>query len=93
MDRIYNHNANKILIICKKSIKTQWKEEIKKFTSLGGHFIIEKTESTKPKRMKAYRSISNANQGILITNYQTFLNEQKEFDALKFDFVLIKTLH
>lgn len=92
LDRV-NRGAKKILIICKKSIKSQWQEEIEKFTDLHLIYSIEKTGDTKAKRTKAYNSINKSQFGILITNYQAFLNDEKEIANLNFDFVVIKLLH
>lgn len=92
LDRV-NNGAKKVLIICKKSIKSQWADEIDKFTDLHLTFIIEKTGDTKAKRTKAYNAISNSQNGILITNYQSFLNDEAIINSLNFDFVVIKLLH
>lgn len=92
LDRI-NNGSMKILIICKKSIKGQWQEEIEKFTNISTFFNIQKTGDTKAKRKKAYDSISNSYHGILITNYQTFLNDEQEINNLNFDFVIIDEAH
>lgn len=92
LDRI-NKGEKKILIICKKSIKSQWQEEIEKFTNIANYFNIQKTGDTKAKRTKAYNNISNSQNGILITNYQTFLNDEKEIANLNFDFVIIDEAH
>ncbi len=92
LDRI-NKGVKKILIICKKSIKTQWQEEIEKFTDIPFSFDIQKTGDTKTKRKKAYDSIRNSINGILITNYQTFLNDEKEIANINFDFVIIDEAH
>ena len=94
MDRI-NKGDNKILIICKKSIKSQWKEEIEKFTNIGLTYNIQITGDTITKRQKAYKEIMNSKQGILITNYQTFLNlnDKKELYNLGFDFTVIDESH
>lgn len=88
-----NRGAKKILIICKKSIKSQWQEEIEKFTDLHLIYSIEKTGDTKAKRTKAYNSINKSQFGILITNYQAFLNDEKEIANLNFDFVIIDEAH
>lgn len=92
LDRV-NRGAKKILIICKKSIKSQWQEEIEKFTDLHLTYSIEKTGDTKVKRTKVYNSISKSQFGILITNYQAFLNDEKEIANLNFDFVIIDEAH
>lgn len=92
LDRI-NRGTQKILIICKKSIKTQWKQEIEKFTDIGLSYNIQITGDTAKKRQKAYKEIDNSINGILITNYQTFLNDKSYISQLNFDFVVIDEAH
>lgn len=92
LDRV-NNGAKKVLIICKKSIKSQWTDEIDKFTDLHLTFVTEKTGDTKAKRTKAYNAISNSQNGILITNYQSFLNDEAIINSLNFDFVIIDEAH
>lgn len=92
LDRV-NNGAKKILIICKKSIKSQWVEEIDKFTDLHLTYNVQKTGDTKLKRNKAYNSIANSQFGILITNYQAFLNDEAIINSLNFDFVIIDEAH
>lgn len=93
MHRIQNNNARKLLIICKKSIKSQWEEEIDKFTDLSKSFVVAKTGDTKKKRMDAYSEVKSSQQSILITNYHTFLNDEAILSSLGFDFVLIDESH
>lgn len=87
------NGAKRILVICKKSIKSQWQEEIEKFTNIPKTFDIVKTTDSKPKRVKAYKTVASSTNSILITNYQTFLNEESEIDKLNFDFVIIDEAH
>ena len=53
---IDNSNVDKILIICKKSIKKQWCDEINKFTDIANTFIVERTGSTPAQRKKTYNN-------------------------------------
>lgn len=92
LDRI-NKGVNKILIICKKSIKTQWKEEIEKFTDIGLSYNVQITGDTSKKRQKAYDEINNSTNSILITNYQTFLNDAQKIANLNFEFAVIDEAH
>lgn len=85
--------AKKILIVCKKSIKTQWKEEIEKFTDIGLTYNIQVTGDTAKKRQKAYDEVNSHRYGILITNYQTFLNDEQAISSMGFDFVIIDEAH
>lgn len=90
---IENRNASKILIICKKSIKKQWIDEINKFTDLGQSFVLERTGTTPAQRKKSYDAFNNASSAILVTNYHTFLNDTALFQQMKIDFVVIDEVH
>ena len=90
---IDNKNFNKILIICKKSIKRQWKEEFDKFTDLSKDFEITYTGETASKRKKAYKEFYNSSKGILITNYHSFLNDTDLIKTLDYDMVVIDEVH
>jgi SNF2 family DNA or RNA helicase len=90
---IDNKNFNKILIICKKSIKRQWKEEFDKFTDLSKDFEITYTGETASKRKKAYKEFYNSSKGILITNYHSFLNDTEVIKMLNYDMVVIDEVH
>lgn len=90
---IDNKNINKILIVCKKSIKKQWVDEFSKFTDLNTDFVIEYTGKTPSKRNATYNNINNSNKAILVTNYHTFLNDTDKIKNLNFDFVVIDETH
>ena len=90
---VENKGYEKILIICKKSIKRQWKEEFDKFTDLSKNFNIIYTEESAAKRKKAYKEFEKSNQGILITNYHSFLNDTDLIKALDYDMVVIDEVH
>lgn len=90
---IDNKGFTKILIICKKSIKRQWKEEIEKFTDLQKDFTLLYTGETAAKRKKAYKDFQNANKGVLITNYHSFLNDTDIIKSLDYDMVVIDEVH
>lgn len=83
----------KILIICKKSIKKQWLDEINKFTDLNTDFTMIRTESTPKKRKQAYDEFNKASKAILVTNYHSFLNDTAEFSNMTIDFVIIDEVH
>ena len=87
-----NRGVRKALIICKKSLKAQWQEETPRITGIKD-MLIEVTGDTKRKRQKAYDAIKASNRGILITNYQSFLNDSKDIYALNFDFYIIDEAH
>ena len=90
---IENKNVHKILIICKKSIKSQWIDEIKKFTDLDTVFTMDKTGHTPAQRKKAYDSFCAAQDAILVTNYHNFLNDTALFQQMNIDFVVIDEVH
>ena len=90
---IENRGVRKILIICKKSIKKQWLDEIQKFTDLGNVFVMERTGTTPAQRKKSYDAFNNASDAILVTNYHTFLNDTNLFQNMNIDFVVIDEVH
>lgn len=90
---IENKNVHKILIICKKSIKKQWIDEIQKFTDLDKVFFMEKTGATAAQRKKAYANFNTEQNAILVTNYHTFLNDTALFQQMNIDFVVIDEVH
>ena len=93
---VENRGARKILVVCKKSLKTQWSEEIRKIAGWTEEefpvFISGGT--TKKKKQEPFEGIRNAPKGILITNYQDFLNDWKgEIDKVGFDLYVIDEAH
>ena len=89
---VENRGARKILIICKKSIKTQWAEEIRRIADWQKVPIFV-TGSTKKKRLDAYKGIQEAPIGILITNYHSFLNDSEEIGKVNYDICVIDEAH
>ena len=85
--------VNKVLIICKKSIKKQWIDEIVKFTDLSQDFALIRTGSTAAQRKKAYAAFNQESKAILVTNYHTFLNDTSLFAQMNIDFVVIDEVH
>ena len=90
---IEHQNVKKILIVCKKTIKTQWAEEIDKFTDLSDTFKVRWTEKTKKHRLKVYEEIEGTEKAIMITNYHSFLNDKELIKSLNFDLVVIDEIH
>lgn len=90
---IENKGIKKILIICKKSIKKQWIDEIIKFTDLNTSFDLIKTGTTAAQRKKAYKAFEDSSQAILVTNYHSFLNDTALFLKMNIDFVIIDEVH
>ena len=90
---IENNNVHKILIICKKSIKKQWIDEINKFTDLSSTFQMYRTGTTPTQRKKAYSEFNKASNAILVTNYHSFLNDTSLFQNMNIDFVVVDEVH
>lgn len=92
---VENRGARKILIICKKSLKLQWADEIARIAGW------EKAEmpifvtggTTKKRKQAAYTGIQEAPAGILITNYQDFLHWKDEIDRVNYDICVIDEAH
>jgi len=89
---VEERGVRKILIICKKSIKSQWAEEIRKIAGWE-NMPIAVTGDTKKKRLKAYDWINSEKYGILITNYQNFLNDSEEIDEINPDLCIVDEAH
>lgn len=89
---VENRGARKILIICKKSIKTQWESEIRRIAGWDKVPIFI-TGSTKKKRLDAYKGIQESPIGILITNYHNFLNDSEEINKTNYDICIIDEAH
>ena len=68
-------------------------DEFSKFTDLKQSFWIGYTGETPKKRKDAYEAFQNASQGILITNYHSFLNDEALIKALNAEFVVIDEVH
>lgn len=83
-----HRHINRILIICKKSIKHQWASELSRYT---GWEKIYVTGDTPKKRQKAYDAVKNG--GILITNYHNFLNDTELINKIDFDFCVVDEAH
>lgn len=90
---VENRGARKILIICKKSLKTQWEEEIRKIAGWKQAPIFITGGTTKKRKLAPYLGIQEASIGILITNYQDFLNWKEEIDKVNFDVCVIDEAH
>lgn len=88
-----NEGYKKILIVCKKSLKKQWKDEIDKFTDLSSNTFIDYTKSSKPQRNKLYGEIQKHSRCILITNYHTVMNDSAFLMSLGFEMVIIDEAH
>ena len=85
---VENRGARKILVVCKKSIKTQWESEIRKIADWQKAPIFV-TGDTKAKRKKAYAGIKEVPNGILITNYHNFLHDAEEIGQVNYDICVV----
>lgn len=90
---VENRGARKILVICKKSLKTQWAEEIRKIADWQRVPIYITGGTTKKRKLAPYEGIQDAQAGILIANYQDFLNWKDEIDKVNFDICVIDEAH
>lgn len=90
---IQNRGVSRVLLVVKKSIKTQWAQEIGKFSDIPDTFTIITTEETKKKRDAAYKAAKEAEKVILITNYHNFLNDTNQIREVGFDFAVIDEAH
>lgn len=87
-----NNVVKNIVIVCKKSLKQQWKEEIEKFVDFDGDIYI--ANDNKKKRIKAYEEIkNNKNNTILIINYHLLLNDAPNIVSTKPDMTIYDEVH
>lgn len=92
-----HHNSRRFLIVCKKSLKHQWAAELKRILGDEGLPVFV-TGATKKKRQEAYMAFNDSEDegngiGILVTNYENFLNDFDILNILNFDFCLIDEAH
>ncbi len=88
-----NKFVRRALVICKKSIKKQWVDEFAKFTDIPDKIPVVYTGSTPKSKANAYDIIDKMDEGILVTNYHTFLNDTDKINRLGFQFVVIDEVH
>jgi SNF2 family DNA or RNA helicase len=86
-----NYNAKKVLIICKKSLKTQWKKDgIEKFID---GLDTEVISGTAIQRGKQYQSFAKNKGQVMIVSYKTVMQDEAYLGTVKFDFILIDESH
>lgn len=90
---IDNFNFSKILIVCQKSLKTQWLYEIKKFSDIVDNIPGYIISGKKTKRQKLYKEIKGLNSFVMITNYHTVMNDKDVIKNLGFDVVVADEIH
>lgn len=96
MKHLYDSGkANRFLILCKKSIKKQWADEIQKFSDLGDFVDIRhvKSNSTAAQRKKLYKDIQNSNSFVVITTYSGAMNDKTILESMNFDMVIMDEAH
>jgi len=92
---VENRGARKMLVVCKKSLKEQWADEIRRIAGWNEDCMpIFITGGTTKKRKQApYSGIQEASRGILITNYEDFQNWKEEIDKVNYDLCVIDEAH
>ena len=90
---IENKSVKHVLIICKKSIKSQWVSEIKKFTDLSDTFFISTVGGDTGERRQIYKSAMENTNFILVLNYHTFLYDMDIIKSLDTDMTIIDEVH
>lgn len=84
-----NGKIKDLVIVCKKSLKYQWEEEINRFIDFNGDIYI--ADDNKKKRHKTYEDIrNNKNNTILIINYHLLMNDS---DLIKADMTIYDEVH
>ena len=91
MKYFYGAGLRKIIILCKRSLKYQWKSEIEKFWKDAPEILI--TPEAKKKRDEVYKKVKELKSCILICNYQNFLNDETEIKAVNPRFAVIDEAH
>lgn len=90
---IEQEGVERVIIACKKSIKRQWVQEIKKFTDIDTDFEILSVDGTKKQREKIYQQFDSNLCGILVMNYHLIMNDIEELTKLGFDLMIIDEAH
>lgn len=90
---VQNRGVSKILLVVKKSIKTQWAQEISKFSDIADTHTVITTEESKKKRENAYKAAKAAEKVVLVTNYHNFLNDTAMIKEIGFDFAVVDEAH
>ena len=90
---VEHERLDKVLILCKKSIKRQWIKEIQKFSYLDESFEMFSVEGTKKQREKIYQQFKKEPKGILVMNYQLVPFDLESLKDLGFQLVVIDEAH
>ncbi|MCX7610278.1 MAG: DEAD/DEAH box helicase [Ignavibacterium sp.] len=79
---------NKVLVICKKTLKTQWlKEGVLKFTNKTG-IVIDGTKAQRKKQWKEAKT-----KDYIIINYEMLLNDYNEISQYDYDLIIVDEAH
>ena len=65
------HNIKRVLVICPASLKTEWEEQIGKFTSLSSSLLF----GSRKNRLEVYK---NCKTFFLLTNYEQIMRDYNE---------------
>lgn len=89
-----NNKAKNILLLCKKALKFQWRNEIEKFTDFNIDQVVILDGATNKKVKQAIKFKELTGEKILITNYE--VTQAKCFEHLKdikFDILIVDEAH
>ena len=86
--------AKKVLILCKKSLRYQWKNEIEKFTEYDQDKVLIINGTPKQKE-KVYKKFLEMEEGVLISNYDVVVSDMdtKMLDSIKPQLLVIDEAH